>query len=135
MRTLHFCYSHEFVDKRKEIVDNWRKLALNDFADYFVSQWLSGKFTAWQTFQTPAGYASTSNPVESFNHTLKKLFTKREKLTVDSFVTMALDDLIPFYAIINKRKFLFYNTPSSECRTKANELNPEKFVGSSGFLS
>jgi hypothetical protein len=126
---LHFTFRHEFVDKRDEIVNRWKELGLSEFTDYFVKEWLSGKFTDWQIFHTPPGYASTSNPVESFNAKVKDLFTKRDRLTVDSFVEMAIDDLIPFYSLINKRPFLFYNTPNLACREKAEELDSNKFVG------
>lgn len=112
VRTLHFTYRDEFVEKRNAIVAKWREIGISSFADYFTKEWLSGKFVNWQIFNTPPGYASTPNPVESFNAQIKNFFTKREHLTVASFVMMALDELVPYYSTINKRPFLFYNTPN-----------------------
>ncbi len=49
------------------------------FRHYFKKQWVVSKFSNWQIFSTPAGYAHTNNPVEQYNRTIKADFTDRVK--------------------------------------------------------
>lgn len=102
------CRAEEFEHQKKKILDKWTaKSGMQDFTNYFKTQWLSGKFTKWQIFHTPPGFATTANPCESFNGKIKEVFTEHVKLSIISFITLALDKIIPHYCF-NNREFLFY---------------------------
>lgn len=89
--------------------------------------YLLGKFTKWQVYHTPPGFASTANPCESFNGKLKEIFTSRELLNMETFLTIALDELCPFYSL-NHRDFLFYRLPDKKCREASNSLDVKNFT-------
>jgi hypothetical protein len=113
--------------KKKEVLSKWVAIpGMERFVEYFSKQWLTGKFTNWQIWHTPPGFASTDNPCESFNGKLKELFTLREKLSVVGFLKIALDQLVPFYSM-NYRDFLFYRLPNKTCRSAAAELQASNF--------
>ncbi|OWZ07206.1 hypothetical protein PHMEG_00020432 [Phytophthora megakarya] len=57
-----------------------------EFAEYFVNQWLQGKFVRWQCFHTAGGFASTNNPVEQFNKKLKRDYTLRQRLKMGTLL-------------------------------------------------
>ncbi|KAG6619577.1 uncharacterized protein IUM83_18903 [Phytophthora cinnamomi] len=70
---LHFSGSEaEHKDRKGKTLREW---AGHDdyatFSAYVEAQWLQGKFTNWQCHHTPTGFATTNNPVEQFNRTLK----------------------------------------------------------------
>jgi hypothetical protein len=54
---------------------------LNQFHDYFNKQWIDGN-SNWIVFNKPPGYASTNNPIEQFNGTIKKKFTDHIKFNI-----------------------------------------------------
>lgn len=41
---------------------------------YFLKQWIESVFYLWRSFDKPAGFAGTNNPIESFNNKIKKNF-------------------------------------------------------------
>jgi hypothetical protein len=81
---MHFTSSvSEFETKRDEALRAWRtRLDLQPFADYFERTWLISRVSSWQCFLTPPGYATTNNPVETFNNRLKRDYTfhRRHKM-------------------------------------------------------
>ncbi|OWY90902.1 hypothetical protein PHMEG_00040750 [Phytophthora megakarya] len=70
----------EFYEIRNTIVNQWKRVTeLNTFAEYFEKQWIQSRYWRWQAFHTPAGYATTNNPCETFNasvkrHVMRKMF-------------------------------------------------------------
>jgi hypothetical protein len=53
-------------------ISGWRSKGLTEFTEYFEKQWgPQSFFHNWQMFHTPRGYATTNNPVETFNSALK----------------------------------------------------------------
>jgi hypothetical protein len=59
-----------------------KKSSMSDFHLYFKSQWIESIFSNGQIYQTPPGFSTTNNPVESYNATIKKFFTNRLKLNL-----------------------------------------------------
>ena len=53
----------------------WVALAPAGFASYFRKQWIDGDFTNWKVFNGDAEVAATNNALESFNKTIKKMYT------------------------------------------------------------
>ena len=52
------------------------------FHAYFKKQWMESEFCNWQIYQTPPGFTTTNNPIESYNGKLKAFFTNRLKLNL-----------------------------------------------------
>ena len=52
------------------------------FHAYFKKQWMESEFCNWQIYQTPPGFTTTNNPIESYNGMLKAFFTNRLKLNL-----------------------------------------------------
>ena len=45
-------------------------------AEYLKKQWVESDFGNWMLFSTPSGYATTNNPLESYNGIIKEFFTQ-----------------------------------------------------------
>jgi hypothetical protein len=58
--------------------ESFERTSLERFTAYFEKQWIKSKFNKWQIFWTPAGYAHSNSPIESYN-TKKMKFTVRVK--------------------------------------------------------
>lgn len=97
IRFLHFSLEHEYNANLKTVLAKWAlHKSLDDFVRYFTNQWLSEPFNNWQIFHTPPGFASTANPIESFNNLLKKVFTQRQVLSIDDFFDLMIKSVIPW---------------------------------------
>ena len=80
IRELHTTLSKiKFSRLKSKILNKWSSLGLVEFSNYFKKQWLDGEFSNWSIYHTPAGFASTNNPVESFNNIIKTFITLRFK--------------------------------------------------------
>ncbi|KAE9353357.1 hypothetical protein PF008_g5039 [Phytophthora fragariae] len=66
------------------------KLHLTAFTAYVKAQWLTGNFANWQSFLTPPGYATTTNPVEQFNRALKRDYTHHRQLKMGLLLAQLL---------------------------------------------
>ena len=68
---------------------------------YIEKQWFNvtfkGDFTKWQIFRNPPGFANTNSNIESFNATIKRDFTGRKKLKINSAL-QKLDQIIHYYS-------------------------------------
>ncbi|ETI36520.1 hypothetical protein F441_17225 [Phytophthora nicotianae CJ01A1] len=85
---LHFVRSEfDFVRMREQILSNWKSNPyLVGFAQYMTDQWLYGRYWKWQRYFTPPGFASTNNPVETFNARLKRDYTLRRRLKMGTLL-------------------------------------------------
>ncbi|OWZ22653.1 hypothetical protein PHMEG_0002597 [Phytophthora megakarya] len=52
----------------------------------FTKVWLASHSWRWHIYHTPPAFATTNNPVESFNGTLKRDYTLRKYLEMGSLV-------------------------------------------------
>ncbi|ETL83454.1 hypothetical protein L917_16606 [Phytophthora nicotianae] len=72
---------------REQILSNWKSNSyLVGFAQYMTDQWLYGRYWKWQRYFTPPGFASTNNPVETFNARLKRDYTLRRRLKMGTLL-------------------------------------------------
>ena len=63
----------------------WGTHGLKRFRSYFWKTWVNNvDFNKWQLFRTPAGYAMTNSPIESYNNKIKTQFTERKKFHLAS---------------------------------------------------
>ncbi|KAE9060445.1 hypothetical protein PF006_g31638 [Phytophthora fragariae] len=85
---MHFARSHtEFVAMRGYFLKRLRDVReLRGFAQYINGQWLTGRYSTWQLYWTPTGFASTNNPVETFNVVLKRDYTLRRRLKMGALL-------------------------------------------------
>jgi hypothetical protein len=57
---------------------------------YFDEQWLSSRYSKWQCFNSPSGFAKTNNPAETFNKLIKRDYSLRVRLKIDEMTTKIL---------------------------------------------
>jgi hypothetical protein len=95
---------------------------MKKFHKYFKKQWVESTFCNWQIFKTPPGYATTNNPIESYNNKIKTLFTNRLKLNILRALEIFKSDCIEpeSKSVFNYGKEIFI-TKSLE--NKANKLS------------
>ncbi|CAF1024429.1 unnamed protein product [Brachionus calyciflorus] len=80
IENMHYCKNeNEFKLISEKVLTRWSKNDnLQEFKEYFKSQWLNSEFNNWQIYISLEGFASTNNTLESFNGRIKKYFTKGE---------------------------------------------------------
>ena len=80
----------EYSARCNQVLENWRNnRELNEFADYFESEWINGIFSQWAAFWTSPGIAGTNNCIESFNSLIKRNYTLRKRLDMYTFIKVA----------------------------------------------
>lgn len=119
---MHFASNeYEFSVLRDQVLQSWlAQPALHKFGAYMRDQWLFGQFSNWQAFWTPSGYATTNNPVETFNNVLKRDYTLRRRLTMG----MLLQELSNccHHSAGSIRPFLYTIIPSTSLIRRAKEM-------------
>ena len=98
---------------------------MQKFKNYFIEQWLQGSFTNWQIFNTPAGFATTQNPEESFNKQIKDHYTEWERLTILGAVDCMFKIVTDYSA--NQGEFATVKARCNQTIRKAQTLNPNDF--------
>ncbi|OWZ11219.1 hypothetical protein PHMEG_00015790 [Phytophthora megakarya] len=93
---IHCTTSHkEFCTVRERVMAQWRmESKLSTFADYFEEQWIESRFWRWQIYHSPSSYATTNNPCEVFNATVKRHVQRKAsaiRILIRSTVTLAGD--------------------------------------------
>ncbi|ETP08676.1 hypothetical protein F441_15397 [Phytophthora nicotianae CJ01A1] len=131
-----------FVDCETETSAVRRWLAdpdVEQFGEYFLQQWLTGKFVKWQCFRTPVGWVTTNNPVETFNAKLKKTYTLRERMLMGSLLGQL--QVCCRMESVSGAEFHEKSTASSRLRRRATTLRRQRllvetpsFDGSSNFV-
>ena len=91
-----------------------------------IPQWFEGKFSNWQVFASPPGFASTNNPLESFNKIIKLHFTQFDSKVILAFISIVINHLIPYYSL-NEKEFIFYRIPHAKTKNIAKSLNTSRF--------
>jgi hypothetical protein len=64
--------------------------ALVEFAGYFETQWVQSPFKNRCQYHTPPAFAATNNPAESFNASIKRDYTIRERLKIPAFIKVCI---------------------------------------------
>ena len=103
----------------------WKSWHLTKFAQYFRKQWVDSRFNKWCVHNTPMGYSSTNNPIESYNNTIKRFFTNRVRLNVVTALEK-FQDAVEYEGSINS----IFNTVKIVNKTlvsKAKKLEILKF--------
>ncbi|EGZ25570.1 hypothetical protein PHYSODRAFT_257835 [Phytophthora sojae] len=79
---LHFSLTEaENLTRNEKVLFEWNKRPeLDAFRKYMKKQLMKGKFSSWQCYLTPTGFATTNNPCETFNRAFKRDYTQKRKL-------------------------------------------------------
>ncbi|RLN86730.1 hypothetical protein BBJ28_00020164 [Nothophytophthora sp. Chile5] len=122
---IHYARSDAELDKRVlEAVEEWKSNpALRDFERRFSQQWLCGRFTRWQCFVTPPGFAKTNNPVEQFNKELKRDYSLRSLLSVNALAQAFLD--MAHHRSCRAKPFEASTVPSSDQARRFRQLEKQ----------
>ncbi len=91
---------------------------------YFKKQWIDSVFSHWQIFQTPPGFTTTKNPVESYNGKIKAFFTNRLKLNLVPALEIFKNDCI------EPESSYVFNYATQKLVTRSLENNAKKLVDS-----
>jgi len=119
--------NEEYNSLKKKTLKRWKAVSsLLPFEKYFREQWLEGDFCNWQIFNSPHGFASTNNSIESFNSRIKKFFTKREKLSLSRTIDRLCDELITYYSV-HKTEFKWFREPKAKDKKIALLLDKKEF--------
>ncbi|KAK1940906.1 hypothetical protein P3T76_007612 [Phytophthora citrophthora] len=129
MYDLHFARTEaQFSDMRDHIVRKWRAQPfLWNFTQYMCGQWLFGRFSKWQLYDTPTGFASTNNPVETFNALLKRDYTLRRRLKMGALL-MELKNCCEDQSS-SGRPFRFDVVPPPTLTRRALEMERKGYMG------
>ena len=120
---LHYCLEYEFETYSKIVIAKWKTYPeLELFVAYVIPQWFVGTFCNWHIFKSPPGFATTNNPMESFNKIIKARFTNFETLPLIAFILVIIEHLIPFYSE-NVKEFLFYRIPHKKTIAVSSKLS------------
>ncbi|ETP48170.1 hypothetical protein F442_06057 [Phytophthora nicotianae P10297] len=92
LHELHFSRSDsEFQERKAEVLGKWEGYTqLRKFVSYFRSVWLNARVWRWQCYHTVSGFATTDNPCEAYNATIKRDVTLRRKLKVGALIDQLL---------------------------------------------
>ncbi|RLN88063.1 hypothetical protein BBJ28_00003622 [Nothophytophthora sp. Chile5] len=129
---LHFARTHlEFTRMRDALLRKWMTVPiLIDFAQYMSGQWLGSRFSGWQLYSTPSGFASTNNPVETFNSILKRDYTLRRCLKMGALLAELSNCCEDQSA--NERPFRLEVIPTEALIRRVRELVRENLLGLGG---
>jgi len=103
MQHLHMCSSEQ---KYEEALAQFAIIyATNhkEMYDYIKKEWIDSQYCYWQIFRNKPGFANTNSNLESFNNTVRRIFTKRQLFYLSGSISK-LAEIILYYSI-NKKAF------------------------------
>ncbi len=98
----------EFNRKLDAHTQKWRNKGAAAFATYFKNQWIDGRFCKWRLFDSSPGVAGTNNPIENFNNTFKRCFTKRRRSHVASIIAVLVKTLYLLPLVADGKRHVVY---------------------------
>ena len=124
IKSLHYTLSEgEYTSQLAVVKARWGAYAsLNDFREYFWSEWVDGRFNKWQIWNTPCpGVATTNSCIESFNKQVKFVYTGYELYSILQFIDICFDKIINHYSV-QPKEFCYYRPPTYDMIVKANDI-------------
>ncbi|OWY97251.1 hypothetical protein PHMEG_00032271 [Phytophthora megakarya] len=126
LNDLHFCRNEvEFETKKDNILSSWSTAGETCFKFGAVTkkirrQWFDNpRFSKWQAFHTPPGYATTNNPVEQY-HRIVKLVNSTSRATPIEMIQLLDQSRIGFLA--KKMKFSSITQASKRLKAHYNKI-------------
>jgi len=97
----------EFVERVSEFKIAYNHKITKKAYDYMMTQWIdNARFSKWQIFHSPPGYANTNSNIESFNRQIKG-FTQKKKLSIFGMLDKCCE-MVHYYSTSQKDKFNEY---------------------------
>jgi DNA-binding transcriptional regulator YiaG len=124
LHNIHMSKTKELsINRMNEMLQKF-KVTNKDFARYLKAQWFTGVFKHWQIFDTPPGYAATNSPIEGYNNKIKKIYTKRRRLSVYAFVVKLIEVIKSESK--DRKAFELNSKPSKACIEKSRKIKNKK---------
>ncbi|CAF1025057.1 unnamed protein product [Brachionus calyciflorus] len=114
LKKMHYSINLKDMEQNFRDFKNFSKDNCQEFYMYVKNQWLTGPFKRWQIFNRPEGFACTNSPIESFNRSIKRTFTKKKRMFVLDFVQVLLR-IARYYSIKNST---FHTRPVPNSKAK-----------------
>ncbi|OWY98342.1 hypothetical protein PHMEG_00030915 [Phytophthora megakarya] len=110
MYDMHYASEVEYPTIKTVILIKWSNYAVNSplrkLTEHVTKLWVnSHRFSRWQVFRTPSGYAATNNPLEQYHRTVKihchkgKASLSELMKNVDGARLAALNDDVQFASV------------------------------------
>jgi hypothetical protein len=122
---VHMSKSSEIAVQRMNVIYQKYKQSNLELAKYLRKQWFEGVFKRWKIYQRPAGYACTNSPIESYNSKIKKIYTKRKRLSVYAFIKKMVEIIETESS--SKRPFHLKPKPSKKCVEYSYKINKKSY--------
>ena len=131
IQKLHYTTSQAIFEiELFHMLEFWKSIGVvQEFSVYFLSEWCGERWNTWKIFDTPMGFASTNNPVESQNKQFKQFFTCWVIKTLHRAILMICKKYLVATSKCVK-KFSFIRHSNAIVKLKAKDLNAERFVRS-----
>ncbi len=98
IHSLHMSKSSQEYDVRvKEFKKTYKPKLYKNVYDYITKQWIDNRFSEWQIFHSPPGFANTNSNIESFNRQIKG-FTEKKRLSVFGMLKKC-EEMVLYYSI------------------------------------
>jgi len=97
----------EYAERLRDFEKKYKHTNSRKAYDYMTKQWIDNeKFSKWQIFHSPPGYADTDSNIEGFNRQIK-VFTVKKKLTVFEMVEKCCE-MVHYYSTEQAGRFNKY---------------------------
>jgi len=111
-----------FLSKKTAAVRRWLSDPdVAEFGQYIFRQWLTGRFSRWQCYRTPVGFATTNNPIEQYNDKVKTIYTARQRLKMGMLLFKLSEGCSSECTLA--RDFATAATANSKLRTRARHMS------------
>jgi len=99
LKNIHMSKDEEEYKDNLNAFKSKYSIKHKDMYDYIMTEWIdrNDHRCNWQIFRNKAGLANTNSPIESFNNTIKKIFFKRNVLSIGGAIDK-LDEIILYYS-------------------------------------
>lgn len=128
---LHQSYSQEEFQVRLEETNSKWEIEEPSFSEYFLRQWnTEDSFNTWKIFCSAPGVATTNNALESFNNTIKKIYTFGARHTLPALFDIIIQKLLFNYSVdvVTQRKvFEDRRRPCSSVRQSSCDIDDKTY--------
>ena len=97
----------------------------SDMYKYIKKEWIDSNYCNWQIFRNKSGFANTNSNLESFNNTVKRIFTKRQTFYISGAISK-IAEVILYYSA-NKHPFKDYPKHHPKVVEQAKKLTKDNF--------
>jgi len=120
---MHYTLSQRhFLDEWARVCDEWNEEErLRTFCTYFYVQWIRSRFWKWQMYHSPSGYATTNNPCEVFNASIKR-YTQRKSTDTRRLLQKLMIIIEDYGVCVPPTTYMTPSPPPQEAKRLARTL-------------